>query len=649
MKKSDVRLLLNSEYIGFDCFDTLIHRRCHPETIKQVWAKKLCQKYELDVSAEKLWRIRKSVEAFLEGKNENGEYTYNELITEIFRRYNVYYKSREDTKFKAPIHEIKQLEIDIETERQYLDNENADLLVRLYNSNKKIIIISDFYMGKKEIYTFLKRFHLDQYIYDVFVSCDLKKCKKNGSIYDEIGKQFLLNENNFVMIGDNYKSDFKVPKHKGYNAVYFRYKRNERRVSYHSVERELWKLNRKKKEVFNGYAFGLYLFSDVLLDELKKSQSKDVFFLSREGEFLKKIFELLQNRRGKMGEPKAHYFLCSRLGTFVPGLKEADKERFETLFRQYNTISIKQFLASIGFSDDNIKHMQEICIFDLEKTIVDIAESLELKTVMQLPDFLKLYDSIRNEQDTNFKNYCASFGVDFQKEALCIVDVGWKGTIQDNLYRFFEGSVEINGFYLGLREEGRLNPRNNKRGLLFSKGPYESEDYCIWDSDFQFWEKILAGSHGGVKRYENKNLNHRMVCLESERNAEYELIKEVQNNIFKTICEIEGIFSESCYQAADFQKLFVKIHLKTLCHMSLKEMKLYLKLRESHYENFGLFSYESEKVRARGFRMHNPFNIQFIRAVYVTLYRYHLHCFFWLYGIAVYNINMIWRKLQWLK
>ena len=83
--------------------------------------------------------------------------------------------------------------------------------------------------------------------------------------------------------------------------------------------------------------------------------------------------------------------------------------------------------------------------------------------------------------------------------------------------------------------------------------------------------------------------------------------------------------------------------------MSLKEMKLYLKLRESHYENFGLFSYESEKVRARGFRMHNPFNIQFIRAVYVTLYRYHLHCFFWLYGIAVYNINMIWRKLQWLK
>ena len=84
-----------------------------------------------------------------------------------------------------------------------------------------------------------------------------------------------------------------------------------------------------------------------------------------------------------------------------------------------------------------------------------------------------------------------------------------------------------------------------------------------------------------------------------------------------------------------------KIHLKTLCHMSLKEMKLYLKLRESHYENFGLFSYESEKVRARGFRMHNPFNIQFIRAVYVTLYRYHLHCFFWLYGIPPFEMSLL--------
>ncbi len=650
MRKKDLKLLSEAEYIGFDCFDTLLHRSCHPETIKQIWAKRVCRKYGLHITAKEFYKIRKASEEYLEKKNENGEYSYPELIQEMIKRYSLYYNSDHDKALYNRIQEIKQLEIELEMEYQYLDRKNADILKKLYGQNKKIFIISDFYMGKEDLMVFLKRFSLDQYIQDVFVSCDLKKCKRNGTIFDDLQQRFCFSPQSFVMVGDNRKSDIIIPERKGFHAVFCKNRKRERNVTYHSVKKEISALYRKNRGSFTGYAYGLYLFSDTLYKLANEKEIGNLFFLSREGEFLKRVFDYLsQNRHGMENRLSTHYFLCSRVATFAPGLLELKEETFATLVRQYQSISLNQFLRSIGFSERQARLIRETYGFDMERRLDDLLHSKETEALFHTPLFKELYEKNRREQRDNLAEYCGSFGIDFITDGLYLADVGWKGTIQDNLFRYFKGKVEVEGFYLGLRESGNLNGRNRKRGVLYGKVPFESENASVWDVDFQFWEKILAGSHAAVKKYKSKSANENMVCLEEEQNMEYTLIKDTQEQIFKMICEIESIFDGCCYEADDFKDLFARIHMKMLCTMSGKEMKLYLGLRRHHYENFGLFSYEEVHAKKQGFRLRNPFHMRYARAVYVMLDKYRLQCLFPVYGAALYAVNMIWRGWLGLK
>lgn len=56
-----------------------------------------------------------------------------------------------------------------------------------------------------------------------------------------------------------------------------------------------------------------------------------------------------------------------------------------------------------------------------------------------------------------------------------MVDIGWKGTIQDNIQKAFP-SLNIKGYYMGLNFQ-RYSTRNsmNKTGILFTDDPQKTK------------------------------------------------------------------------------------------------------------------------------------------------------------------------------
>lgn len=52
----------------------------------------------------------------------------------------------------------------------------------------------------------------------------------------------------------------------------------------------------------------------------------------------------------------------------------------------------------------------------------------------------------------------------FDAASVAIVDVGWKGSIQDNIARCVGGEVEIRGYYCGLNNKARISRVIKKRG-----------------------------------------------------------------------------------------------------------------------------------------------------------------------------------------
>ena len=131
-------------------------------------------------------------------------------------------------------------------------------------------------------------------------------------------------------------------------------------------------LDQNWDEIFNKYeennltnhAFPLYLFTVRLYDELVKKGCKDILFMSREGQFLKKLFErycqLRKEAKKDVADIKTHYFYGSRNSIMTASVKPLEEETFDFMFRFFKYfISPKMFMYSIGFTNEQIDEVQK--------------------------------------------------------------------------------------------------------------------------------------------------------------------------------------------------------------------------------------------------------------------------------------------------
>ena len=65
----------------------------------------------------------------------------------------------------------------------------------------------------------------------------------------------------------------------------------------------------RKKEPFANYAFSLYYFVRELHKESLEKQITDIFFFSREGKFLKQLYDIYANSQCDTGTAKTHYLI----------------------------------------------------------------------------------------------------------------------------------------------------------------------------------------------------------------------------------------------------------------------------------------------------------------------------------------------------
>nr|EIU2726600.1 hypothetical protein [Pseudomonas aeruginosa] len=105
-------------------------------------------------------------------------------------------------------------------------------------------------------------------------------------------------------------------------------------------------LAKSNYDLFPELATTLLYFIEKLHEALVKQGVEQVYFLSREGQPLKRMFDLYQNKVS--GSIESHYLEVSRRSTLLPSLKSLAEEGFETLFRQYRRISLFEFLSSLG-------------------------------------------------------------------------------------------------------------------------------------------------------------------------------------------------------------------------------------------------------------------------------------------------------------
>ncbi len=285
-----------AKIVCFDIFDTLISRVCYPDYTKKAWAIYVRDVFNLDMSHEDLLNLRNKAESILYNSNKEkygeAEYKYNDLIR------NIYDSLKIDVPYKIFLSKCIDIEVSIEKKVQFVKDGVIEVLKYCKKNKKRVMCVSDMYLSSdmlKDIFTY---HGLDEYISEIYVSSDLYKTKRNGTIYTYLAKKLKEKPDNFLMIGDNHHSDYVNAKEAEWNAYHINneviermYEKNKSNYTENSILKRFMINYENNEKVFNEE----YKLYNVIYDTYMYMYKNNIKDIKIDDDNLYKRFNFLKN------------------------------------------------------------------------------------------------------------------------------------------------------------------------------------------------------------------------------------------------------------------------------------------------------------------------------------------------------------------
>lgn len=609
------------EVICFDFFDTLVYRIVEPEDTKRLASNQLGILLGEEITGNTLYLFRRRLEAELCRKNAEAgsdpEFNFLAFAPAFYaclkKDYTNFPKHFCEKDF---IQRVLDIEIATEKQVQRINPGVHELLLSIDRQGIRLVLVSDFYIPKRYFKDFLDYHGLTKYFDQIFISADYGVKKSSGRLYDKILAYFQCPPEKIVMIGDNQHSDilmaqkkgiqaFSVPLSKTSTQVPSGSFKTENHFSSKEMEAEIRSIiSRKGGDIFPEIGASLYRFIFLLFQSLVKAGVDHVFFFSKEGELLRVLFDQFQKERFGAKIIESHYLMVSRKSTYICSLKPLSEEGFNGIFQQYIHISPREFLLSLNFTETEASAVCREISVKYDQRIPKFHQSSQFKAFIQLKAFESLYESKRADQKRLFLKYLESFDVDFYKRGLNIIDVGWKGSIQDNLFHILQRKVKVKGYYIGLLNPTNVTTFNKKKGVLFSNHPHITPFFDVYRSNTSLFEIVLGATHGSADKYveapisnkSNDTIRVQLLDLPEERRLYQEKIQPIQACITSVFQEINRLASVTIKPPPD-ESWYAKQHARIVYRPTRRETAFFKGLY--HLENFGIFEFSEFKGRGK--------------------------------------------------
>lgn len=591
------KLINNNEEIVvcFDFFDTIVSRTISPDEIKRIWAKN-CSIYYFDglVSWKELFSSRIKCESQLYNcKDNNYEFKYNDLLSLVYNEFsNRANACTSNISLESFLNYSNKCEIEIEIASQYINKDTLDVIDYCHHNDINMLIISDYYFGENTLLEFLSKYNIANWFSKCFVSCDYLLSKRKGDLYKLVKSMY--SSKKLIMFGDNIFADINNSQKFGFYGIHINRKKEMKKYKQYDenskmiVYSKLNKLYKSKSSFLSNYAFSLYLFIERLYKETQKNNIEDLCFFARDSELLQILFDEYKKNR-KFNKPiKTHYLLVSRNSTYLPSCQRIDSESFDGIFSHYDYLKIKDFLISLSF--DKTQIYQILSELNVSEDFVFKNDDYKfLNKIKNCESFRRYYELNRLASRKIFIDYLKQ---EIKKlDRLYIVDVGWRGTIQDNLYFSLNKKSNIQGYYFGLTQKRNIMSNNIKKGLIFSFQNHNDSFDTFYEFEYWFIENILTGSHGKVNNYKLHNGRIEAEMQEDSDSILFEnYISDLRKEIVNKFRKIDEIFSNTCYFADDFAIFFAKVHFRITHLYPIHKKKDNYIIRYLHSEGFGLIT-----------------------------------------------------------
>lgn len=489
MNKQLKKMIDHADVVSFDVFDTLIYRSRYD--IQDIYIKTALY---LEMDIDRYLNSRLIAESVAMKKN-NGKPVN---IEKVFKYVDCQGKSKKD---------VIEKELQIEVQNLKQNQEMYKIYKYCIETKKEIIITSDMYMNKDTISLILKKCGYPKFD-SMFVSSEFEKSKYKGDLFDEIKKQYVRKK--VLHIGDAKRSDYLNAKIHGLSA--FRYKADYSRNKYYGIG------YRRFGNLFS--AFKIWLD-----DNMDTSEYDHIFFLAREGLFLKKIYGL------DKATDDSIYLYVSRRSLTVPRLYHNNKyEDLEKIIVFSSAFTAKTFLNRLGLE----KTDEEI----LNKTGISPTHIFYKNSYLSDEKLRNLYAVFYDEIVLNAKSEWTNL-IQYLKNnsfegRVAIVDIGWNGTMQNALQNIInEANLAVNrldGYYLGINAQNIKH--GSARGFLYENK--ENNNSIKVAGSYGLFELITLAHHGSVKCYSSDKYNSPILY-------EYNNDVDINNDLKKIEILQEGI------------------------------------------------------------------------------------------------------------
>jgi len=442
--------------ITFDIFDTLITRKIYePDDLFLFMEELIADRYGISCN---FLEVRKKAESAAWQKYAAGT-SIHQIYEELQIMMNL-------SKEKADA--LKQLEIDLELEFALPRKDVREIYLDLIKRHKKVILISDMYLTRDIIEQLLAKCGYYGYT-DVWVSCERGSRKDDGSLWADFFERY--GSQKTVHVGDNMCSDiqvvgdlrkdtyyimnpvtaFKLSKEYGQLKKYLEHRTTAVSLLFGlliqaGIYNSPFCLDASGEPVIEDGAAAGYLMAGPIFTKFMQwltgcvDPDMTLLFLSREGYVLKQLYE--QYCKESNCKPcGSTYFLASRRAVSMATVQnETDVE--EILEQDYQ--GSFQNLLWQRFGVRAAAYMQEVQI--------KIPEDLAIVKKLIVPYMPEIVKRAQKEREA-YLLYAQKILAGKEEDKLCVVDLGYAGTIQYFLSKMLDHKIA--GRYLCTGEKVR--------------------------------------------------------------------------------------------------------------------------------------------------------------------------------------------------
>lgn len=583
----------NVAVIAFDVFDTLLYRTISPQQVYERWAEALIAAYSLPKTPSQILKARllaarmAKLRPVLTGKDREAKYGEMAGILRVMLGVTCEKQLFVDTSLR--------LELEVERAVTYVPEERRALLQSALDTGKKVVCISDFYLPEEALRTLLA--HHGICPAQLFVSETYALQKATGKLFGKVAEILQCDPDSILMIGDNRHSDFEAARRSGLQAIWldssaqmeFYRRRNEEEAAARTAFFQRLS-GRERLQPFEAVADLMVLFIQRLYAALRQDGCRHVLFMSREGAFFKRLFDVYQEQCVTPEERLiSHYFYVSRKATLLPSIETVNRESFGEIFKNYPSMSVMTFLKNLGLQQNAALVEKLSAQMDLQREIPQFLDSGEFEALTRSDSFCRAVLERARAQRQAFLRYLDSLGVDYESQGLYLVDIGYSGTSQNQIVRALQGAVPVHGYYLFSTSGERDAGRNSwKKGLIYDAAAKKKKDSFSYNP--VMLESIFMAPHGGVLEYEERQGSCVPVLQEEPRERRcYETVAApIQETILQSFSQLTAWIHTGNISEGEYYGRFLREYRKFILNPT--ETEIWQHCRMVIVDNFSTFS-----------------------------------------------------------